>query len=123
MPMATVAHHAPTAFFSILDAKTHIPPHTGVTNTRLIVHLPLIVPPGCRFRVGSETREWRTGEAWVFDDSIEHEAWNDSDAPRAILIFDIWNPYLSAAERDLVATATKAYGAYYRDEPPPADAR
>jgi aspartyl/asparaginyl beta-hydroxylase (cupin superfamily)/Flp pilus assembly protein TadD len=123
MPMATVADHAPTAFFSILDAKTHIPPHTGVTNTRLIAHLPLIVPPGCRFRVGSETREWRTGEAWVFDDTIEHEAWNDSDVPRAILIFDIWNPYLSAAERDLVASATKAYGEYYRDEPPPADAR
>jgi aspartyl/asparaginyl beta-hydroxylase (cupin superfamily) len=123
MPMAKVADHAPTAFFSILDAKTHIPPHTGVTNTRLIVHLPLIVPSGCRFRVGAETREWRTGEAWVFDDSIEHEAWNDSDAPRAILIFDVWNPYLSAAERALVASATQAYGAWYRDEPAPAPQR
>jgi len=117
MPMAKVADHAPTAFFSILDAKTRIPPHTGVTNTRLIVHLPLIVPAGCRFRVGSETRDWRTGEAWVFDDTIEHEAWNDSDASRAVLIFDVWNPYLSAAERALVAAATKAYGAWYRDEP------
>jgi aspartyl/asparaginyl beta-hydroxylase (cupin superfamily) len=123
LPLADVSGHAPTAFFSILDARTRIPPHTGVTNTRLIVHLPLVLPPGCRFRVGSETREWRPGEAWVFDDSIEHEAWNDSDVPRAILIFDVWNPYLSAAERDLVRTATSAYGAYYRDEAPALAAR
>ena len=114
IPMPEIHAHAPTAFFSILDAKTHIPPHTGVTNTRLIVHLPLVVPPGCRFRVGSETREWLPGEAWIFDDSIEHEAWNDSDAPRAILILDVWNPHLTAAERDLVSTATRAFGEYYR---------
>lgn len=121
MPMPQIEAHAPTAFFSILDARTHIPPHTGVTNTRLIVHLPLVIPPACRFRVGSETREWRPGEAWVFDDSIEHEAWNDSDVPRAILIFDVWNPYLTAAERDLVSTATHAFGEYYRGtgDPPP----
>ena len=94
--------YGPTAFFSILDAKTRIPPHCGVTNTRLIVHVPLVIPEGCRFRVGSTTRPWRPGEAFVFDDTIEHEAWNDSDIPRAVLIFDIWNPYLSEAERELV---------------------
>ena len=49
---------APNAFFSILEPRTRIPPHTGVTNTRLTVHLPLIVPPNCGFRVGGETREW-----------------------------------------------------------------
>lgn len=114
LPMAEIGAHAPTVLFSILDARTHIPPHTGVTNARLIVHLPLIVPAGCRFRVGSETREWREGEAWVFDDSVEHEAWNDSDTPRAILIFDVWNPYLTEAERELVRIATEAYGEYYR---------
>ena len=103
LPLLDIAGYAPTVFFSILDAKSHIPAHTGVTNTRVIVHLPLIVPPACRFRVGSTTREWRPGEAWVFDDTIEHEAWNDSDVPRAILIFDVWNPYLTAAERDLVS--------------------
>jgi aspartyl/asparaginyl beta-hydroxylase (cupin superfamily) len=96
----------------LLDARTHIPPHTGVTNTRLTVHLPLIVPPGCRFRVGGEIREWQTGTAWVFDDTIEHEAWNDSDAPRAILIFDIWNPQLTEVERDLVREATVALAQY-----------
>jgi aspartyl/asparaginyl beta-hydroxylase (cupin superfamily) len=108
-----VAGHGPTAFFSLLDAGTHIPPHTGVTNTRLTVHLPLIVPPECVFRVGSETREWVPGKAWVFDDTIEHEAWNRSDSPRAVLIFDIWNPFLSEAERDLVRAATEVVGTYY----------
>jgi len=112
-PQCDVAARGPTAFFSILDARTRIPPHTGVTNTRLTVHLPLIVPPGCGFRVGSETREWVPGKAWVFDDTIEHAAWNDSDTPRAILIFDIWNPFLTAAERDLIRAATEAVGSYY----------
>ncbi len=112
-PQCDVNARAPTAYFSILDAHTRIPPHTGVTNTRLIVHLPLIVPPDCGFRVGSETREWVPGKAWVFDDTIEHEAWNESDTPRAILIFDIWNPFLSAAERDLIRAATEVVGSYY----------
>ena len=111
-PQVDIPERGPTAFFSILDARTKIPPHTGVTNTRLTVHLPLIVPPGCRFRVGGETREWREGSAWVFDDSIEHEAWNDSDVPRAILIFDVWNPQLTALERDLVRETTVLLAEY-----------
>lgn len=116
IPRVDVPGYAPTAFFSILDARTRIPPHTGATNTRLIVHLPLVVPPGCRFRVGSETREWRVGKAWVFDDTIEHEAWNDSDTIRAILIFDVWNPGLTEAERALVRTAVQSIKEYYADE-------
>ena len=116
-PQCDVAQHGPNVFFSILEPRTRIPPHTGVTNARLTVHLPLIVPPGCGFRVGGETREWIPGRAWVFDDTLEHEAWNDSDAPRAILIFDIWNPYLTAAERDLVRAATEAIGSYYGGPP------
>ncbi len=115
-PTADVPGYAPTAFFSILDRKSHIPAHTGVTNSRLIVHLPLVVPPQCRFRVGSETREWREGQAWVFDDTIEHEAWNDSDVPRALLIFDTWHPALTRGERELIRTAVPAIKDYYRDE-------
>ncbi len=114
-PRCRVAARAPTAFYSILDANTKIPAHHGVTNTRCTVHLPLIVPPGCGFRVGATTREWVPGEAWVFDDTIEHEAWNNSDTPRAILIFDIWNPLLTAAERELIQTATEVYGRYYAE--------
>jgi aspartate beta-hydroxylase len=117
-PRVDVPSHGPTAFFSILDARTHIPPHTGTTNTRLTVHVPLVLPGKCSFRVGAERRDWRRGEAWVFDDTIEHEAWNDSDAPRAILIFDIWNPYLTATERDLVRAATVAIEEYYGGQAP-----
>jgi aspartate beta-hydroxylase len=98
--------------FSVLDARTSIPAHTGSTNTRLVLHLPLLLPGPARFRVGNVTRSWRMGEAWVFDDTIEHEAWNDADEPRAILIFDVWNPFLSEAERSLVSammTARKAF--------------
>ncbi len=103
VPQNIVPGKAPTAFFSILKAGAHIPAHTGVTNTRAIVHLPLIVPPGCEFRVGGETRPWREGEGFVFDDTINHEAWNRSDRDRVILIFDVWNPHLSGDERALLA--------------------
>ena len=112
-PRCEVPGCSPTAVFSILDAKTRIPGHTGVSNTRLIVHLPLIVPPGCGFRVGAEQREWHPGKAFVFDDTFEHEAWNDSDVPRAVLILDIWSPHLSAAERDMVRQVTADVGEFY----------
>ncbi|MEI9929349.1 MAG: aspartyl/asparaginyl beta-hydroxylase domain-containing protein [Rhizomicrobium sp.] len=114
--MADVPGYAPTAFFSLLKPHTHIPPHTGVTNTRLIVHLPLIVPEKCRFRVGGETRDWEQGKAWVFDDTIEHEAWNDSDRTRVILIFDVWNPFLTEPERKLIGPLLQGVDAYYRSE-------
>jgi aspartate beta-hydroxylase len=117
VPRCRVERRAPTAFFSILDPNTRIPAHTGITNTRCTVHLPLIVPPDCGFRVGATTREWIADEAWVFDDTIEHEAWNLSDTPRAVLIFDIWNPLLTAAERDMIQTATEVYGQYYSQRP------
>ena len=102
LPQAVVPLRSPCAMYSALQPRTRIPPHTGVANFRLVVHLPLVLPPGCGFRVGSETRDWRIGEAWVFDDTIEHEAWNDSDEPRYIFICDIWNPRLSprGARRD-----------------------
>jgi aspartyl/asparaginyl beta-hydroxylase (cupin superfamily) len=102
VPGAHIPGRSPSAFFSLLKPHTRIPPHTGVTNTRAIVHLPLIVPPGCGFRVGGETRIWEEGKAFAFDDTIEHEAWNDSDALRAVLIFDVWNPHLSPHEQELL---------------------
>jgi aspartyl/asparaginyl beta-hydroxylase (cupin superfamily) len=102
LPLSDLPGRTPTIFFSLLRPGTHLPAHTGVSNVRTIVHLPLIVPPGCLFRVGGATREWRAGEAFAFDDTIEHEAWNKSDALRAILIFDVWNPYISETERALL---------------------
>jgi aspartyl/asparaginyl beta-hydroxylase (cupin superfamily) len=112
LPQAQVERRSPTAMFSVLQPKTRIPPHHGVANFRLVVHLPLVLPPACGFRVGGETREWRIGEAWVFDDTIEHEAWNDSGEVRIILICDIWNPRLSPDEQAAiraVITATDAF--------------
>ena len=94
---------SPTAMFSLLAPHTSIPPHNGVNNSRLLCHLPLIVPQGCWFRVGAETRAWREGEALVFDDTIEHEAHNPSDLLRVVLIFDIWHYDLSAAERSAIS--------------------
>lgn len=112
-PRWDIPGSGPTALFSILDAKTRIPAHTGPVNTRLVVHLPLIVPEGCGFRVGGQQRQWQPGKAFVFDDSINHEAWNDSDMPRAVLIFDIWSPFLSRAERELSRALTLRIGEYY----------
>jgi aspartyl/asparaginyl beta-hydroxylase (cupin superfamily) len=103
-----VPRRGPNAMFSLLAPGAHIPPHTGVANTRLVCHLPLIVPPGCWFRVGSERREWQVGKAWIFDDTIEHEAMNPSDSLRVILIVDCWHPGLSAAERDAVTAVMAA---------------
>jgi aspartyl/asparaginyl beta-hydroxylase (cupin superfamily) len=102
LPLSDLPGRTPTVFFSLLRPGTHLPAHTGVSNVRAIIHLPLIVPPGCAFRVGGETREWKAGEAWAFDDTIEHEAWNRSGELRGILIFDVWNPYITDAERDLL---------------------
>lgn len=98
-PLPRVAGRAPMALFSLLKPGAHIRPHHGLFNFRLICHLPLIVPPGCRFRVGNEVREWEEGRLLLFDDSVEHEAWNDGAEDRFILIFDIWRPELSEQER------------------------
>lgn len=98
----------PNAMFSLLAPHTAIPPHVGVNNARLVCHLPLVVPPGCWFRVGAETRHWREGEAFVFDDSIEHEALNPTDQLRVVFIFDVWHPGLGAVEREAVAALIEA---------------
>ena len=104
----SIAGLCPNAMFSALAPHTHIPPHTGETNARLVAHLPLVVPPDCSFRVGYDRRGWEPGRVFVFDDTIEHEARNDSDALRVVLIFDVWNPHLSEAERALVTEMLRA---------------
>ena len=109
---AEIPGQCPNAMFSVLQPHTRIPPHHGETNARTLVHLPLVVPPDCSYRVGYEWREWRVGEALVFDDTIEHEARNDSDQVRAVLIFEIWNPLLSSAERQMVKDVTVLEGQF-----------
>ncbi|HJP69652.1 MAG TPA: aspartyl/asparaginyl beta-hydroxylase domain-containing protein [Sphingomicrobium sp.] len=111
LPICRIKGRAPNVFFSILKAGSHIPAHTGVTNVRSVVHLPLFIPEGCEFRVGGEIRTWVRGEAFAFDDTIEHEAWNRSNRDRAILILDVWNPYLSEHEQKMICDLYGAAGA------------
>jgi len=102
LPQPDIPGAGPNAMFSLLAPNTTIPPHVGVNNTRLVCHLPLVVPEGCWFRVGAETRYWERGKAFLFDDTIEHEAANPSDQLRVVFIFDVWNPALSEVEREAV---------------------
>ena len=99
---------SPNAMFSLLAPHTAIPPHVGINNARLVCHLPLVVPQGCWFRAGAEVRYWRRGEAFVFDDTIEHEAMNPSDLLRIVFIFDLWHPDLNDVEREAVAALISA---------------
>lgn len=115
LPLMRIEEHSPEAMFSVLKPRTRIPPHTGVINGRLTVHLPLVVPPDCgMLKCGGEARPWEVGRCMVFDDSMVHEAWNDSDQTRVVLIFDVWNPHLSAAEREGLAAAIVAIGRFNR---------
>ena len=114
LPLADIGGLCPNAMFSALAPHSRIPPHHGETNARVIAHLPLIVPERCRYRVGFDWRQWRVGETLIFDDTIEHEARNDSDELRVVLIFDVWNPLLERAERELVrriAAAARSFDA------------
>jgi hypothetical protein len=104
LPQPHMPGASPNAMFSLLKPRTQIPPHVGVNNARLVCHLPLIVPAGCWFRVGAETREWMAGEAFVFDDTIEHEAMNPTNELRVVFILDVWHPDLSEVEREGIAS-------------------
>jgi aspartate beta-hydroxylase len=115
LPLAYVREHSPETLFSVLRPGSHILPHRGVTNTRLVTHLPLIVPPDCALRVGGEIHEWQEGCCVTFDDTFEHEAWNHSDETRVVLIVDSWNPDLSEAERAAVADLVGAIGDFSRE--------
>lgn len=112
VPIPRIAGRSPMVLFSILQPGTHIPPHNGMLNTRLICHIPLIVPDNCVLRVGNEACPVLEGEAMIFDDSIEHEAWNRSDQPRVVLLFEVWRPELDAVERNSLTAMFEAIGTY-----------
>lgn len=112
VPLSAIGARTPSVFFSLLRPGAHIPPHHGMLNSRLICHLPLIVPPGGWLRVGGETRHWEEGRTLIFDDSVEHEARNPADSLRVVLIFDIWRPELSVAERRGVSAIFDAIDAF-----------
>ncbi|NML05312.1 aspartyl/asparaginyl beta-hydroxylase domain-containing protein [Sphingomonas sp. G-3-2-10] len=111
-PRPMIEGWSPMGLFSVLRPGTHIQPHNGVLNTRLICHLPLIVPPGCGFRVGNETREWEEGKTLIFDDSFEHEAWNRGQSTRVVLLFEIWRPEITPEEQAALSQVFELIGEY-----------
>lgn len=117
VPLAGIKYRSPSVLFSLLRAGARIPPHTGLINTRLICHLPLIVPHGCALRVGNDTRAPLEGKGWLFDDTIEHAAWNTSEHTRVILLFEVWKPELSYEERALVSAMFNAIDEYSGQRP------
>jgi aspartate beta-hydroxylase len=114
LPLVRIRGNAPEVMFSVLTPGSHILPHRGVTNTRAVCHLPLVVPECCALVVGGEEHVWREGRAVVFDDTYEHEAWNRGSRARVVLIIDVWNPYLTEAERDAVTALVEAIGDFNR---------
>jgi aspartate beta-hydroxylase len=114
LPLVRIRDHAPENLFSVLTPGSHILPHSGVTNTRLVTHLPLIVPPDCALRVGGEDHHWQEGRCITFDDTFVHEAWNRSERTRVVLILDSWNPDLTEVERLAVTDLVQAIGDFNR---------
>ena len=112
VPLCRVHEHAPEVCYSVLTPGSHILPHHGVTNTRAVTHLPLVVPEDCALVVAGEARAWEEGRCFTFDDTFEHEAWNRSARTRVVMLMDVWNPYLTEAERDAVSQLTVKIGEF-----------
>jgi aspartate beta-hydroxylase len=98
--LCRVRDQAPEICFSVLTPGSHIMPHFGVTNTRVVMHLPLIVTGDCALHiVDGDSHRWKEGELMMFDDTFQHEAWNRSEQTRVILLMDCWNPHLTEVEK------------------------
>ena len=115
LPLAEIEGQAPEAFFSVLQPGTRIPPHTGLANTKLTVHLPLSVNSECMLSVGGEARAWVADSITLFDDSFVHEACNLGQTDRIVLITEIWHPELSAAERQGLSAVVASYEQWQAD--------
>ena len=111
-PMPRMPGRSPVAHWSRLLPGTHIAPHHGMLNTRLICHIPIRTAPGCTLRVGNEVREWKEGTPLIFDDSIEHEARNGGDQSRTVLLFEIWRPEITPEERAALTRIFAAIGEF-----------
>jgi beta-hydroxylase len=100
------------AGFSRLAPRTHVKPQVGWAASVYRLHLALAVPPGCRLRVAAETRTWHEGHCLVFDDTVEHEAWNDADSPRGVLLLDFLRPGRIDSVADHVPEEVQQYAAH-----------
>lgn len=112
---ADALRHVPglsMAGFSRLAPRTHVKPHVGWAASVYRLHLPLVVPPGCRLRVAADTRTWDEGRCLVFDDTAEHEAWNDSDLPRGVLLLDFLRPGVTGSVADHMPEEVRQYAAH-----------
>jgi aspartate beta-hydroxylase len=115
LPLNRVRDHGPEVLYSVFTAGTRLLEHRGVTNTRIVTHLPLIVPPDCAIKVGGEVHVWQEGRVVAFDDTYEHSAWNDSTQVRVVLIADLWNPHLTEPERVATAHIVETIGDFRKD--------
>ena len=97
------------AGFSRMAPRTHIKPHIGWAASVYRLHLGLVVPLNCKLRVADETRHWAEGECWIFDDTVEHEAWNDSDSDRGILLLDFLRPGHDSFADDTIPSEVQDY--------------
>lgn len=111
-PMPEIPGRSPNAHWSRLLSGAHITPHTGMLNTRLICHIPILTAPDCWLRVGSEVRGWVDGVPLVFDDSMNHEAKNDGRQERVVLLFEVWRPEIDLADREAIGRIFQAIGEY-----------
>ena len=111
-PLPDIPGRSPNAHWSRLLPGAHIAPHTGMLNTRLVCHIPILTAPDCWFRVGNELRGWVDGVPLVFDDSINHEAKNDGNQERVILLWEIWRPEIGEADRAAIGRIFQAIGEY-----------
>ena len=128
-----------TAWFSILAPGYHIPAHRGVTKGVVRIHLGLMVPrerEQCRMRVDDRLCYWEEGKCLVFDDTCEHEIWNDTDEQRAVLLLDVhrpmrlpgyllsqglirgirWTAYVQDARKNLAASESRFEAAVRRSD-------
>lgn len=111
--------HISNAFFSILGPGKHIPRHRGVTKGLVRCHIGLRVPDSperCLIQVDDVDCSWEEGGMFFFDDTYEHEVWNETDGQRAVLLFDIERPMGlpgRAVSRAMIAGLRRT--AYFRD--------
>ncbi|MEO7065059.1 MAG: aspartyl/asparaginyl beta-hydroxylase domain-containing protein [Dokdonella sp.] len=113
-PLCHVRQHAPEVCFSVLTPGSHILPHRGVTNTRVVTHLALVVPNDCALVVSGHVQTWEEGRCFSFDDTFEHEAYNRSADTRVVMLLDAWNPYLTEIERSAVGELIGGIGDFNR---------
>ena len=115
VPIVRIRDHAPECLYSVLSPGAYILPHRGVTNTRTVTHLPLIVPGNGALCVAGEARTWQEGRCFSFDDTFLHEAWNHTDKTRVVLLLDSWNPHMTEVEQLAIAELVAAIGDFSRE--------